>query len=73
MRQTVHESGGLWIGHVEKDDRNVRCRSLGGSHRLILEGHDQIDALLDELLGRLPGRCLIGQVPPVQVGFFPSS
>jgi hypothetical protein len=37
-----------------------------GSHRLILEGHDQIDAIPDKRLGGRTSRVLIGQVPPVE-------
>ncbi len=63
----MHQPGGHRIHGVEKEDRNLGGRGLGGAHRLVLEGHDQVDAIPDERLGRLMGRGLIGQVAPVQV------
>lgn len=46
--------------------RDLSRGRLGSPRRLVLEGHDQVDAVSGELARRGVGRVLVRQVPPVQ-------
>jgi hypothetical protein len=55
------------IAHVQEHDRDLGGRGLGGPCCLVLQGHDQVDAVTYEVARRDARGLFVGQVAPVQV------
>ncbi len=68
VREALDETIPDRIGWVEENDGDVilRRRELGGLDRLVLEGDDQIDVIVNEPIG-LGGGSVRLQVPPHQL------
>jgi hypothetical protein len=65
VRKAFYKAVFHWVGDVNHDDWNAGRRGLGCTHRVILEGDDQIDGVSHKLGSGLVRSGLIGQIAPV--------
>lgn len=64
--QTLDEAVGDRVGDVQHDDGDLGVGRLDRPDRLVLERHDEIDAVPDERLGGGPRGVFVNEVVPVE-------